>query len=325
MFRGYLIKRIVSTLIIFFVILNLTFLIFYVIDPIKPVQWFYDRRGSMTVELYASMNRMYGLDQPLYVQWERYMINILTLQFGLSFVQQKPVLSVLMQYLPNTLALILTATVIEIVVGIMVGLYAASKRGLVDFSLTGFGVLVSAVPAFLIFLVFRYVFSENLRWFPITGIIVAGPDNPILYLGDFLYHMALPLITLTIYGFGGWAFYARNFSVEILTQDYIQTARAKGVNRRGLMFKHVLSAMMPPILTMVMMALPNTIFGAMMTEYVFTWKGVGWWYLDSIYKGDYPVVQTMVVIYSILLLGANFLSDILYGYLDPRVRVGGRK
>jgi peptide/nickel transport system permease protein len=322
--KGYFVKRIVTTLIIFLVILHLQFLLFWVVNPISPVQWIID--PDFTPELAERLRRSYGLDQPILVQYGKYITNMLTLNFGASFTTQWPVIDLLMQYLPNTIVLVLTAVILQIIIGITLGLYAAIRRGkIIDLLITGIGLLMYALPPFLVFLAFRYVFAEKLRWFPIIGTIASPPDNLVAYLSEFMYRMALPLITLVIVGFGSWAFYTRNLSLDVLTQDYIQTARAKGVRGRKIMFKHLFFAILPPIITLVAVSLPYTIFGSIVTEYIFTWKGVGWWYVTSVWNGDYPVVQALFFIYTSLLLAGNFLADVLYGYIDPRVRVGIRR
>lgn len=323
MFSGYLIKRIATTLIIFFVILNFQFILFWVINPIQPVQWVI--RPGFNQQVVEYLRKLYGLDDPLYVQYFKYITNMLTFQFGMSFISRRPVTDVLMEYLPNTLALVLTASIVQIIIGIYAGLYAAAKRGkIADFSITGLGLVMYAIPAFVLSLAFRYIFSEKSGWFPVIG-IPSPQATPIAYLAEYIYRMALPLITLVIMGFGSWAFFARNLSMDVLTQDFIQTARAKGVTEKKILTKHVFSAILPPLLTLVVITVPETIFGALMTEYIFTWKGIGWWYLKSLWGGDFPVVQALFLIYTVMLLVGNFLADILYGYLDPRVRVGMRR
>lgn len=324
MIGHYLVKRLATTLVIFFVILNFQFLLLWVINPIKPVQWVMD--PNFTKEVADTLARNYGIDQPLYVQYYKYLFNMLTMNLGISFRTQRPVIESLIDYLPYTLALVLTAMVAQIIIGITIGLYAASKRGkLTDIVATGSGLLMYATPSFLVLLFFRYVFAEELRWFPVIGTIVSSPNNIAPYLGEFMYRMALPVITLVCIGFGSWAFYTRNLSMDVLTQDYIQTARAKGTDGRKLMLKHVFPAILPPIVTRVVISFPEIIFGSIVTEYIFTWKGIGWWYLNSIWIGDYPSAQALFYIFTIMLLVGNFLTDVLYGFLDPRVRVGTRR
>jgi peptide/nickel transport system permease protein len=324
MLGRYLVKRVATTLVIFFVILNFQFLFFWVINPISPVQWVLN--PNFTPEVAETLARNYGIDQPLYVQYYKYLGNMLTMNLGVSFRTQRPVIQSLIDYLPYTLSLVLTAMIIQVVIGIAVGLYAVSKRGkLIDIVATGSGLLMYATPSFLVLLLFRYVFAEELHWFPVIGTISSSTTDMISYLGEYMYRMALPLITLVCIGFGSWAFYTRNLSMDVLTQDYILTARAKGTDGRKLMLKHVLPAILPPVVTRIMISFPQIIFGSIVTEYIFTWKGIGWWFLNSIWSGDYPSAQALFYIYTILLLVGNLLADVLYGFIDPRVRVGTRR
>jgi peptide/nickel transport system permease protein len=323
MFVNYLVKRIATMVIIFVIILNIQFLFFWVISPIPPVQQVID--SNFSPDLVDRLRKMYGLDQPLYVQYTKYIINMMTLNFGVSFRTQGPVIELIREYLPYTLSLILTAAILQISLGVLIGLYAAAKRGnLVGISITGIGLLMYALPSFLVLLFFRYIFAERLGWFPVIG-VVAPTDNLLAYIQEFMYRLALPLIALVCYGFGSWAFYARNLSLEVLTQDFIQTARAKGLEEKKLLLRHVFPAILPPLVTLVLISIPSTIFGSIVCEYVFSWKGIGWWYLNSLWSGDYPSVQALFFIYSMMLLVSNLLSDILYGYLDPRIRVGERR
>jgi peptide/nickel transport system permease protein len=324
MLGRYLVKRVATTLVIFFVILNFQFLFFWVINPISPVQWVLN--PNFTPEVAETLARNYGIDQPLYVQYYKYLGNMLTMNLGVSFRTQRPVIQSLIDYLPYTLSLVLTAMIIQVIIGIAVGLYAVSKRGkLIDIVATGSGLLMYATPSFLVLLLFRYVFAEELHWFPVIGTIASSTTDLVSYLGEYMYRMALPLITLVCIGFGSWAFYTRNLSMDVLTQDYILTARAKGTDGRKLMLKHVLPAILPPVVTRIMISFPQIIFGSIVTEYIFTWKGIGWWFLNSIWSGDYPSAQALFYIYTILLLVGNLLADVLYGFIDPRVRVGTRR
>lgn len=324
MLRRYLVKRISTTLVIFFVILNFQFLFFWVINPIEPVQWVMN--PNFTKEVAEILARNFGIDQPLHVQYYKYLVNMLTLNLGMSFRTQRPVIESLIDYLPHTLALVLTAMIVQVIIGIMIGLYAALKRGkFIDFVATGLGLLMYATPSFLVLLFFRYVFAEELGWFPVIGAVVSSPSNMAVYIGEYAYRIALPVITLVCIGFGSWAFYTRNLSMDVLTQDYIQTARAKGTHGQKLMLKHVFPAILPPIVTRIVVTFPQVIFGSIVTEYIFTWKGIGWWFLNSIWIGDYPSAQALFYIYTILLLVGNLFTDVLYGFIDPRVRVGTRK
>ena len=154
---------------------------------------------------------------------------------------------------------------------------------------------------------------------------VPPPVEPLRYMADVAWHLALPLGTLVLAGFGSWALYTRNILLDSLTQDYILTARAKGLSERTVLYKHAFRSTLPPIVTMVTLAVPGIVTGAIITEFVFSWPGIGQWYIAGLLNGDYPVVQAVLFIYTVLMVSANIVADLLSGVLDPRIRVGVRR
>ena len=301
------------------------FIIFQVINPIDPVRLVIG--PGFTPETRRVLYRLYGLDKPLWDRYLIYMKNLFTFSFGISFLSRRPVIVDIMSYLPNTLYLLGLAWTLQLLIGIISGLTAASKRGRSwDVTIVSLGLISWAMPAFILQLLFRFVFSSSLKWFPF-GMMTSypPPTAPLDYLRDLLYHTVLPVTTLVAMGFGSWAFYTRNLLIDVLTQDYILTARAKGIKERIIVWKHAFRVILPPIVTMMLMSLPGLITGAIITEYIFTWPGIGWWLIHATMNADYPAVQAMFFIYSILMLLSNFLADLTYGYLDPRIRVGVRR
>lgn len=142
---------------------------------------------------------------------------------------------------------------------------------------------------------------------------------------DVLWHSILPITTLVVAGFGSWALYVRNMMIEALTEDYIVTARAKGVKERNVLFKHAFRSILPPIATIIAMAIPGLVTGAIITETIFSWPGIGKWYIDAVTTGNHPVSQAVFYNYGVLVILGNLIADLLYGYLDPRIRVGQRR
>ena len=326
-FGRYIIKRFIIIFITLFVIVNLQFLIFQVLSPIDPARVVVPLTAPPALE--KRLRELYGLDKPI---WERYLLyirNLYTLKFGISFKSRNPVIKDIMTYLPNTLYLLGLALVIQLVIGTIAGLTAASKRGgTLDVTIISFGLISWAMPAFILQLLFRFTFVTWLKWFPYGGIPAPTTYFDYLsfnYLRDLFYHTALPLATLVAMGFGIWAFYTRNLLVDVMTRDYILTARAKGVKEKTVVRKHAFRVILPTVLTFILMSFPGLLTGSIITEHIFSWPGIGWFLLDAISSSDYPVVQAMFFIYSILTLSANFLADLLYGYLDPRIRVGFRR
>jgi len=319
---NYILKRLLFIFVVLFVIVSLNFLIFQVFCPINPVDVMTTPR--FTERTRQILTHMFGLDQPIEVRYAKYILNMLTLNLGVSFLSRRPVIEDVMTYLPNTILLLGLATALQIVIGIPLGVRSASGRGSkLDALITTMGLVSFATPAFLFQLISRLTFSHWLGWFPF-GLMtsVPPPSDPLAYALDVFYHLVLPVFGLVAINFGYWSLYARNVTLDALTEDYITTARGKGVSERDVTYKYAFRASLPPIVTLVTLSIPTIVTGAVMTEYIFNWPGIGWWLLDSMTSGDYPAVQGLLFIFSVLTLLANFFTDILYAILDPRIRVG---
>lgn len=329
-FRMYILKRVVISLLVLYIIASLNFVLFQVVAPIDYVSTIVD--PNMTQEQRDMLRREFGLDQSYPVRYAVYLKNMFTWTFGLSFANRMPVSRELSWRLPNSILLLGTAQVAIILVGIPLGILAGSKRGSkTDVTVTGSGLFAWGVPTFYIQLLFMLFFCYYLFiWFGVrvpVGNIMSWPPpkNPIVRIADVANHLALPVLTLVVASFGGWALYVRNMMIDALTQDYIVTARAKGLKERTVLYKHAFRSTLPPIVTMIAMAVPGIVTGAMITEYIFSLPGIGQWYLSSLLAGDYPVVQAVLYIYAVLMIAANLFSDLVYGVLDPRIRVGMRR
>jgi len=329
--REYLIKRIIVSILILWVIASLNFVIFQVLSPISPEKTVIDPR--MTPEVRLRLRGLFGLDEDMHIRYIKYVINMFTWNFGVSFTSMEPVVDELSIRLPSTVLLLGLALIGTILVGIPLGILAASRRGSkLDVVAIGSGLVTWGLPTFFIQLLFMLFFCYyasvvfGFRIFPPSGISSRPPPiDPLAYMADVALHLALPLITLIIAGFGSWALYTRSMLVDALTQDYIVTARAKGLTERTVLYRHAFRSTLPPIVTMIALSIPGIISGAMITEWIFTLPGVGRWYLNSMLAADYPVVQAVLFIYAVLMICANLSSDIIYGVLDPRIRVGSRR
>jgi len=288
---------------------------------------------NFTTEMREMLMRQYGLDQTLEVRYILYIQGMLTWNFGYSFASNKLVTEEMIPLLANTVMLLGAALVGTILVGIPLGILAASRRGTkVDVIAIGGGLLTWGVPTFFIQLLFMFFFGYYLKvtynWtvFPVAGMhSVPPPKDPLIYMADVAWHLAMPLITLVVASFGSWALYTRNLLLDALTQDYIVTARAKGLSERTVLYRHAFRSTLPPMVTMITLSIPAIVTGAMITEYIFSWPGIGRWYLSSLSNADYPVVQAVLYIYALLTILGNVVADILYGLLDPRIRVGMRR
>ena len=329
-FRSYLVKRIAVAILVLYVVASLNFVIFQVASPVDPVSIIMDPK--FTEEMKELLRIQYGLHGPLHERYLRYVQSMLTWNFGFSFDTLRPVTEELAWRLPNTVILLGTALVGTIIIGIPMGILAASRRGTkIDVAAIGSGLLAWGVPTFFIQLLFVLFFCWYLfLWFgirfPLRGMTAdVPPTNPILYMADVAWHFALPITSLVLASFGSWALYIRNLLVDALTQDYIVTARAKGLTERTVLYRHAFRSTLPPVVTMITLSIPGIVTGAMITEWIFTLPGIGRWYLLAMQHADYPVVQAVLFIYAFLMILANLLADLIYGMLDPRIRVGMRR
>jgi len=326
--RGYLTKRIIFGLFILYVIATLNFLIFQVFSPIDPAST--NLSPNMSEETMERMRVIYGLRDPLHIRYLKYIRNMFTWNFGWSFRSLRPVAEDMSWRLMNTVLLLGSVLICTIAVGIPIGILAASRRGTkTDLIAIGSGIFTFGVPTFFIqllcLLFFSYYFKVYFGFplFPPAGLHdVPPPEGAIPYMANVAWHMAMPLLTLVVSGFGAWSLYTRNILLDSLTQDYIVTARAKGLSERTVLYRHAFRSSLPPIVTIIALAIPGIVTGALITESIFTWPGIGSWYISGLQTGDYPVVQSIMFIYAVLMIIANIVADLLYAFLDPRIRVG---
>ncbi len=324
-FGRYILKRAVDRVAVLLIALVLQFLLLrvlpYYVMGIDPSFFFLN--PNLTNEQKEIIRKSFGLDEPIPQQFVKYVLSLFTGNLGYSFYTRKPVIEELMERLPNTVILLGSSTILVIVIGIALGLYVAMKRGTkIDTAVVGTGVLLNSFPAFFLGLVLLLVFSYYIPLFPTAGSISRPPPrDPLLYVADYLWHLALPLTTLVTVGVGGYALFIRSLFLTELGEDYIVTARAKGVDERTIMAKHVMKNIMPPIITTIALRLPGIVSGAVITETIFSWYGVGRWLFEASMQFDYPVVQGVLFISVVLTVVSLFIADIVIGVVDPRIRL----
>lgn len=320
-FRSYLLKRLFYALIVLFVILTFNFILFRVM-PGDPEKMIID--PNFTVEAKLELRRQYGLDDPILVQYSNYMKSLLRFDMGLSFSTRRPVWSELKERLPNTLLLFVVTFVSTASVGISLGVYSAANRGrFTEKFVVGAGLFAHAVPGFFIQLLLLLLFGYYWPILPIHGTMSAPPpDGGFARFLDRVVHLILPAGSNVVMGFGSWALYTRNTMLEALGQDYVLTARAKGLPKKDILYHHALRSVLPPIVTLIFMSLPGAVSGAVITESIFSWHGVGRYLLDATLQMDYPAAQGAFYLVALAVIISNLLADIAYGLVDPRIRVG---
>ncbi len=321
--RKFLIVRSWQILLTFFIILTLLFVLFRM-APGDPLSTLAD--PLMTEEEVEILKAQFGLDQPLHRQFLLYLWNFIRGEFGTSFHYRQPVVQILADRLPKTALLFTTVTVLYAMVGISLGKILAWKRGtLLDTAMSFLGLLTHTFFLPWLALLMIWVFGYQLGWFPLNGIISPevwlDPESSFLRkVLDVLHHMALPMGVLFLTHFGGYTLVMRSTMLETLREDYILTARAKGLPEKLIRNRHAAPNASLPVVTSLGLSLAFSINGGALTETIFSWPGLGRELVSSVAQGDYPLAQAAFLLIAAFVLVSNLLVDIIYAYLDPRIR-----
>jgi len=275
---------------------------------------------SMSEETRQAMREKFGLDQPVLTQYFLWLGNVLQGDFGYSLSSRNPIGVELAARIPNTILLIAPAYLTALVIAIVLGLIAGSRKGrwadrIID-SVAGIGI---ATPSFWFALLLIYVFGYLLRWFPIIGMHTVGKQGDPL---DLLAHYVLPFTVLVVAFFPELSRYVRSATIGQLSQDYVLVQRAYGSPRRRILGAHVSRNVLLPIVTQLGLALPMLITGAIITESVFAWPGIGPYFLAATRSLDYPVILAILLLSALLVMIGNLIADVLYVVIDPRIRLG---
>jgi peptide/nickel transport system permease protein len=313
-------------------LLGITFISFLVIHlaPGEPAEI---QTGDLSIQSDAQarqlLRELYELDKPLHVQYWRWLTRIVRLDFGKSFSPDaRPVLQKIGERLPVTLLLNVVEMVIIVALAVPIGVYSATRQYSVFDKVTTVFVFVGfATPDFWLALLLMILFGVQLGWLPISGLRSLNWE----YLSfwrqqwDFAGHLLLPILVATFGGLAGFSRYMRQSMLEVVRQDYVQSARAKGLPERVVIGKHALRNAMLPIVTILGLSLPGLIGGSVIVESIFAIPGMGQLMVQAVFERDYPVIMGNLVIVSTLTLVANLIADVTYSFVDPRIRVGARR
>ncbi len=329
----YVIRRILETIPTLIGVSVIIFLIMRVV-PGDPAQMVLGEKASP--EAIARVRKALGLDDPLYVQYLRFVSDLARGDLGTSFINRTPVTKEIASALPATIELAIAAMLVSVVIGIAAGIISATRRYSIFDRMSMVGaVLGISMPTFWIGLLLIAVFAAQLRWLPVSGRIdVMMPFTPVTRFfvldslitlngtafWDTLRHLVLPAIAL---GFAEMALIARmtrSSMLEVIQQDYVFTARAKGLAERVVVIRHALKNALIPVVTVVGLATGSLLGGAVLTETIFAWPGIGKLLVDAIVQRDIPVVQAIIMLTAFFFVVINLAVDLLYAYLDPRVR-----
>jgi peptide/nickel transport system permease protein len=281
------------------------------------------RNPNISAEAIAGIKEMFGLDKPLFVQFGIYLKNLFVGNMGTSFIYKDSVTTIIGERLFASLLLTLVAEILAISIGVLLGVLAAWKRGQrIDVLALGFSLVTYAMPTFWLGVLLIAFFSGYLRIFPTSGMVSSSLIfvEGFTKVKDVLWHLVLPSITLALVLIGEYMLVMRSTLIDVLTEDYILTAKAKGLSPKQILKRHALPNAMIPMVTIISMNIGFAITGALQVETVFSWPGIGRLMYDALSARDYPLLQGIFLITSLAIVGANLISDILYGYLDPRVR-----
>lgn len=317
----YITKRVLKGLLTLLVSITVTFFIIRLM-PSDPASLMVDPK--MGEEAKLALMQTYGLDKPLGEQYLLFIKGVFTGDLGISFRSRLPVGEVLMQRLPWTLLLLFIVVAITFVFGVLIGVFAARKKGKLSDKLIS-ALVTFGISAFIPFLSFAllYIFSYLLKWLPTGGAYTPPPAQGIKYIIDVAKHAILPATALVIINMASIVLYTRNSMVEVLKEDYIRTAYSKGLNENKVVAVHAVKNALIPTVTVTGILIGNMVGGAVMTETIFSWPGVGRLIYESVGSLDYPVLQGAFLILAISVVVMNILTDLIVAWLDPRIKLGG--
>jgi len=322
----FLFRRILQSIPVFIAITIITFALIHSIPggPTARLELDMDIKPEDIARIKANM----GLDKPV---WMQYLIwigvaptsqgeynGLLQGDLGISYIDQTPVSRNILDRLPNTLLLSVTALVISLGVALPVGIVSAVKQySMFDNVSTVLSTAGISIPSFWFGLIAILLFSVKLRWLPSGGMYTLGQEKNV---GDLLKHLLMPASILSILSVAGWNRYIRASMLEVIRQDYVRTARAKGLRQRVVIASHALRNALIPVATLLGLSLPGLVGGSLITETIFGWPGMGRLAFHAATKRDYPIIMGALVMSTVLVILGNLLADIAYGFLDPRIK-----
>jgi peptide/nickel transport system permease protein len=322
----FLVRRILQSIPVFIGVTIISFALIHAVPggPTARLELDKDVKPEDIARIKANM----GLDKPVWMQyliWAGVMPNsqgefrgLLQGDLGISYIDQTPVSASIMDRLPNTLLLTGTAFVISLCLALPVGAWSAIRQyALFDNVATVLSTAGVSIPSFWFGLIAILVFSVKLRWLPSGGMYTLGQEKNLV---DLLKHLAMPASILSILSVAGWNRYVRASMLEVITQDYVRTARAKGVKEAWVVIRHILRNALIPVATLVGLSIPSLVGGSLITETIFGWPGMGRLAYHAAIKRDYPVIMGTLVIGTVLVILGNLLADVAYTFLDPRIK-----
>ena len=316
----YIIKRILQVIPLIFVVSLIVFTMIHLApyDAIDAITT--PNMSQETIDIIRARN---GLDQPFFVQYILWLKQILSGNFGYSLISQNSVGAELMTRIPNTIKLILPAYITALGLAIFLGLLAGANKGkFLDRLIDGICAIGISMPTFWFAMILIYLFGYKLNLLPIIGMHTIGKEDS---FSDFMQHFILPYTVLVVAFFPDLTRYVRSSTMLQLSEDYVVVQKSFGATKKDIFFRHVSKNVLLPIVTQIGLALPMLVTGAIITESIFAWPGIGPYLLSATKSLDYPVIMAVMLLSSTLVIFGNLLSDILYTLVDPRIKQGGIK
>ncbi len=318
--RRYFAKKVANAMLTIILVASFNFALFRILpgDPARLLL----PKGKQPPDSVEKQRKTFNLDKPMYLQFVYYWGDTIQGRFGESFAEKRPVTEVVKERIVPTLVLVGAGTIIATGIGIITGVFAGWRRNsLYDVISTNAGMVFYAMPTFWFGLLMIMLFSTKLGWFPTGRMEEPGADlTGLASFTALIQHMALPVFTFAIAWVGEYHLIMRSSITGVMKEDFALTARAKGLSENKVLWRHVVPNAMLPTVTIVMMNIGFVLSGAILTETVFNWPGLGLLAYESMTKRDYPVMQMVFLIASVAVIFANLIADITYYYLDPRVK-----
>jgi peptide/nickel transport system permease protein len=318
---NYLARRILQMIPI---IIGVSIILFLIINMVPGN--FIDskvRTSFMTKEQIDHLKDLYGINDPIHIKYLKWISGAIKFDFGDSFTHQKPVSTVINTYVWNSFSIALTAFILELLIAIPIGILSATRQySKTDMFFTFLALVGISLPSFFLGYILIKVFAVDLKILPLAGLNSPGSSyTGLAFIIDRIKHMILPVLVLALISAGSMMRYTRTAVLEIVRQDYIRTARAKGLSEKVVIYKHALRNALIPIVTLIGLSLPGLFSGAIITESIFGIPGIGKIALEAVTKRDYPLLMGFSLFVAVLTLLGNLLSDLLYAVVDPRVKL----
>ncbi len=311
----YVVRRIIQMIPL---LVGISIVIFSIIQaaPGGPEGTLLDRGMFVDPAAIEAYRERLGVDKPVYVQYFRWIGAMLSGDMGISFQSQRPVLAMIRERIPDTFRLMGLSFLIAALIAIPLGIHSAIRQySTFDYLSTGLSFVFIAMPVFWFGLMLQYIFAVRLRWLPVAGTMTVGLDS----FWDRAKHIAMPATVLSLQYIAGWSRYMRSSMLSVLNKDYIRTAHSKGLENRAVIRVHAVKNASIPVVSVMTLSIARLFSGAVITETIFGWPGIGRMFIQAMHARDYPLLMGILMMGSTMVVVFNLLADVVYGWLDPRI------